>query len=88
MSDRKRDALRDAADTLVLAAVHDDATRSASAIAGAVLLKVQTSDNDQWIEQLATDLEDAGPGSPIGSAATAPVHGARRASRPDRRARR
>jgi hypothetical protein len=80
MSTQQRDALRDAADTLVLATVYDDATQEALAAARALLLRARTSDCDQWVEQLATDLQDAGPVSPFVLSPAA--IGRRRAPRP------
>jgi hypothetical protein len=80
----ERERVRDAADTLVLAGAHDRAVRIALATARAVLLRARTSDCDQWIEQLADDLEDAGPAPPIGT--LTPTPGTRRASRADQSA--
>jgi hypothetical protein len=89
MTADQREALRDAADTLVLAQVHDNAARTALTTARAVLLSARTSDRDQWIEQRDADLEDTGPASSIASSPTAAGRrGALRGSRPDQPARR
>ena len=64
MTADQRERLRDAADTLVLADFCDEATRLALASARTVLLRAWTSDCEPWIEQLAADLEDAGPAAP------------------------
>ena len=88
MTAEERGRLRDAADTLVLADFWDEATRVALASARAVLLRARTSDCEPWIEQLAADLEDAGPAPPDQAlrAGGRPVHN--RASGPDQPARR
>ena len=65
MTADQRDALREAADTLVLASAYDHAVRMTLAAARAVLMRARTSDCDHWLEQLADDLEDAGPASPF-----------------------
>ena len=56
-----RDRLREAADTLVLAPTCDRSALSALAIARAVLVSIRRDHLEPWIEQLADDLEDAGP---------------------------
>jgi hypothetical protein len=84
----QRERLRDAADTLVLADSWDETTRIALATAHAVLLRARTLDREPWIQQLAADLEDAGPAPPdqplragdrpLDNLASGPDHPARR----------
>ena len=57
----QRDTLRETADTLVLAQAHDPDVVAALAAARAVLLNARRGKPEPWIEQLADDLEDAGP---------------------------
>jgi hypothetical protein len=61
MTAERRERLRDAADTLVLADSWDETTRTVLATARTVLLRARTSDCEPWIDQLAADLEHAGP---------------------------
>jgi hypothetical protein len=60
-SDDSRQLLREAADTLVLATRNDRSVQLACAVARSVLLTLGHSGLEPWIEQLADDLEDAGP---------------------------
>jgi hypothetical protein len=55
--------LREVADALIFAAGADEASRSALATARAVLLAMRSTNlhDQQWIDQLADDLEDCGP---------------------------
>jgi hypothetical protein len=72
MTADQRETVREAADSLVLAQVHDHAARMALATARGVLLRVRTRDCDQWIEQLTDDLEDAGPAARLARPASSP----------------
>lgn len=84
MTAHERATVRDAADTLVLAAAHDHIAQMALATARAVLLRLRASDCDQWIEQLADDLEDAGPAMAVATPArTTGASGNTGASRSD-----
>ena len=68
LTDDERQLLRDASDTLVLARGFDDDARTARADAHTVLLNVPVDELAPWLEQLAHDLEDAGPTpSPAGT---------------------
>jgi hypothetical protein len=86
MTAEQRQRLRDAADTLVLAASWDETTQTALATARAVLLRARISDCEPWIDQLAADLKDAGPAPaaqragdrPLDNLASGPEHLARR----------
>jgi hypothetical protein len=60
LSSEERDALREAADTLVLARSSDGESRAALAVARAILVSIRGDRLEPWIEQLADDLEDAG----------------------------
>ena len=53
--------MREAADTLVLAPSSDHDARAALAAARGVLVGIRRDELESWIEQLADDLEDAGP---------------------------
>ncbi len=61
LSAEDRDTLRETADTIVLAPDCTAEARMALAAARAVLLSIQRDEVEPWIEQLADDLEDAGP---------------------------
>jgi hypothetical protein len=61
LSSGERERLRHAADTLVLAGSCDGESRAALAAARAVLVSIRHDRIAPWIEQLADDLEDAGP---------------------------
>jgi hypothetical protein len=61
LSSEDRDTLREAADTLVLAPTFDHDAQSAWAVARALLVSIRRDEFEPWIEQLADDLEDAGP---------------------------
>lgn len=70
LSSESRHTLRDAADTLVLSRACDGEARAALACARAVLLGVRAARLEPWVEQLADDLQDAGP-DPLNPAAAA-----------------
>ncbi|HYB30674.1 MAG TPA: hypothetical protein VEF89_29015 [Solirubrobacteraceae bacterium] len=61
LSSEARETLREAADTLVLARSTDGDSDAALAAARAVLVSIRRDQIEPWIEQLADDLEDAGP---------------------------
>jgi hypothetical protein len=61
LSSEARETLREAADTLVLARSTDGHSHAALASARAVLVSIRRDEIEPWIEQLADDLEDAGP---------------------------
>jgi hypothetical protein len=69
LSSEDRDRLREAADTLVLAPTFDRDARTAWADARALLVSIRRDEFEPWLEQLADDLEDAGP-APIQLVAT------------------
>jgi hypothetical protein len=56
-----RQLLREAADTLIFATEYDRSVGNALALARAVLLTAHPAGYDPVIDQLADDLEDAGP---------------------------
>ena len=61
LTSEDRERLSEAADTLVLARASDTDARAALAAARAVVLRIRRDKVEPWIEQLAGDLEDAGP---------------------------
>jgi hypothetical protein len=61
MSSEQRETLRESADTLALARSTDDESVAALAAARSVLVSIRRREAEPWIEQLADDLEDAGP---------------------------
>jgi hypothetical protein len=69
LSPEERETLRDAADMLVLARSSDTDSSAALAAARAILVSIRRDRIEPWIEQLADDLEDAGP-APITPFAT------------------
>ena len=64
LTEDERQLVRDAADTLVLAPAFDDGAGAGLADARTVLLNVPTDELAPFLEQLAHDLENAGPGPP------------------------
>jgi hypothetical protein len=59
----QREALRDAADTLVLAPATGPETHAALASARTVLVNLLAANFDPWLEDLADDLDRLGPTS-------------------------
>ncbi|MBV9334736.1 MAG: hypothetical protein JO243_02495 [Solirubrobacterales bacterium] len=61
LSFEDRETMREVADTLVLARFNDRESHAALAAARSVLLSIRRDPPEPWAEQLADDLEDAGP---------------------------